>query len=86
MTQGMGAAALGAQDLAGAVSLALRLELENKIAVASARTVIQLLVVGHLLEWVFRIDRGYVVVAVMLFMVAVASRDAVRRSERGIPN
>jgi len=91
MTQGMGAAALGAQDLAlaallvfvaGAVSLALRLELENKIAVASARTVIQLLVVGHLLEWVFRIDRGYVVVAVMLFMVAVASRAAVRRSER----
>ena len=38
---------------AGAVSLALRLGLERKLAWASLRTVVQLLLVGYVLGWVF---------------------------------
>ena len=38
----------------GAVSVALKLDLERKLAWAALRTVVQLLAIGYVLGWVFR--------------------------------
>ena len=41
--------------VAGGVSLALRLGLHGQLALASVRTVVQLLLVGQVLRWVFQL-------------------------------
>lgn len=64
----------------GAISLALRLNLEKKLALAALRTVVQLLAVGYVLGWVFAVNRWYVVVAMMVLMTLVAGRAAGERS------
>jgi putative ABC transport system permease protein len=68
--------------VAGLVSLGLRLRLEPKLAVASVRTVVQLLLVGYVLEWVFRIETPWVLGLVLVAMIAAAGRAAVGRSSR----
>lgn len=67
---------------AGALSLALRLGIEKRLAVASVRTVVQLLLVGYVLQWVFALREPFVVSALLTLMVALASRAAVGRSSR----
>jgi len=67
---------------AGAVSLALRLGLEQKLLVASLRTVAQLLLVGYVLGWVFTLDSPWLVLGLLSIMIAAAARAAVRRSSR----
>jgi putative ABC transport system permease protein len=66
----------------GALSLALRLGLEKRLAIAALRTVVQLLLVGKVLAWVFRADQWYVVVAMMCVMTVVAGLAASRRGQR----
>ncbi len=68
-----------------AISLGLQLRLERSLLIASLRTVVQLLLVGLVLEWVFRLNRWYVVVAVALMMSLIASVTAVSRSQRRYP-
>ena len=68
--------------IAGGVSVALRLGLEKKLGVAALRTVVQLLLVGYVLEWVFRIEQPVVLAGVLLVMTAAAGRAAVQRSSR----
>jgi putative ABC transport system permease protein len=67
--------------ISAAISLALRLGLERRLIVASVRTVVQLLLVGLVLRWVFS-AAWYFVLAMMLFMTVVAGLSAVRRTER----
>jgi ABC-type iron transport system FetAB permease component len=52
----------------GAISLALKLELERPLLIASARTVVQLLLVGLVLQWVFAVRRWYLVLVLLLVM------------------
>ena len=61
------------------ISLALHLGLERKLAIAAVRTVVQLLLIGSVLEWVFAIDRWYVVLAILLLMTLIAGRAAAAR-------
>lgn len=68
--------------VAGGVSLALRLGVTARLAIAAGRTVIQLALIGLVLEWVFDLERWYVVVAVVASMVINAGVAAVRRTER----
>jgi putative ABC transport system permease protein len=56
----------------GAVSAALSLGLGRKLALAAVRTVVQLLAIGYVLAWVFRLDRWYVVLPLMALMTLVA--------------
>ncbi len=79
------AIAAGLVLCAGVVSAALRLRLEAKLALASVRTVVQLLLVGMVLGWVFRLDRAELVLGVLLLMIALAGRAAVARSSRTFP-
>ena len=66
----------------GAISLGLRLGLERLLIVAAARTVVQLTLIGFVLEWVFAVDRWYVVVGLIILMTAIAAVAAVRRTDR----
>ncbi|MCG8421933.1 MAG: iron export ABC transporter permease subunit FetB [Proteobacteria bacterium] len=66
--------------VAGAVSAVLRLGLERRLLVAAIRTVVQLLLVGYVLAWVFALDRGWIVGLVFLFMAVAAGRAAVQRA------
>lgn len=56
----------------GALSVALSLDLERRLALAAVRTIVQLLLVGYVLGWVFAVDRWYVVLALMLLMTIIA--------------
>ena len=66
----------------GIVSIALRLRMERSLLLASVRTTVQLLLVGFVLQWVFAIDRWYVVVAMLLVMTIVAGYTAGARNDR----
>jgi putative ABC transport system permease protein len=67
---------------AGVVSMLMRLGIERRLAIASLRTVGQLLVVGYVLGWVFALRSPVVVAVVWLVMIAAAARAAVQRSSR----
>jgi putative ABC transport system permease protein len=67
---------------AGVVSLWLRLGVEKRLAVAAVRTVIQLGLLGVILERVFAVRNPYVVVGLLLVMTVFAAREAVGRASR----
>lgn len=67
---------------AGAVGLALRLGIAKRLAIASVRTVVQLLLIGYVLQWVFALREPFVVLLLLTTMIALASRAAVDRSKR----
>lgn len=94
MVDARGALPLTAFDLAlaamlvvgaGAVSLVLRLDLERRLAVAALRTVVQLLLVGYVLRFVFALDSPLYLALVMAVMIWQAGRAAVARSDRRYP-
>jgi len=67
------------------VSLALKLGLAKRLLVAAFRTVVQLLLVGLVLEWIFAVGHWYVVLLMVTFMTLVAAAAAVRRTDRRYP-
>ncbi|MEZ6055275.1 MAG: iron export ABC transporter permease subunit FetB [Planctomycetaceae bacterium] len=71
--------------LNGAISLYLQLGLGRKLAVAAVRTVVQLFLVGFVLEWVFQLQRWPVVLLLAGLMTVIAGLSAVGRSERRYP-
>ncbi len=66
--------------LVGAISLRLALGIEKELAIATARTYLQLALLGLVLRWVFGIDSPLVVVAILVFMMAAAAQTIVRRA------
>ena len=68
--------------VAGAVSLGLRLGIERRLALASVRTIVQLLLVGYVLKWVFDQSSPLTLFLFMAVMLIAASRAAVARSSR----
>lgn len=66
----------------GVISVALQLGLEQRLAIASARTVVQLLLIGYVLHWVFARDDWRVVVLLMAVMTLIAGGSAIGRVER----
>ena len=69
----------------GAISVALRLRMERSLVIASLRTVVQLLLVGLVLEWVFRLNAWFVVVGLAMVMTLIAGVTAASRNERRYP-
>lgn len=63
----------------GGISLLLRLDIERRLLVAGFRTVAQLLLVGLVLQWVFRVGRWYIILGLLAAMTVVAGVAAVRR-------
>ncbi len=68
--------------LAGGISVALRLDLEKRLAVAALRTVVQLTIIGYVLRWVFAISTPWAIMPVMAVMIFVAARAALQRAGR----
>ena len=66
----------------GALSVALNLRLERKLLVAAVRTVVQLLLIGYVLGWVFAFNRWYVVLPLMALMTVIAGLAASDRGRR----
>ena len=66
----------------GGISVALKLKLETTLFVASVRTVVQLLLVGLVLEWVFRFERWYIVLLLGCVMTLIAGVTAASRGKR----
>jgi putative ABC transport system permease protein len=68
-----------------AVSFKLQLGLERTLALASIRTVIQLLLVGMVLHWVFELNQLAVIVAIMVTMTLIAGVTAWSRAGHRYP-
>ncbi len=64
------------------LSLVLRLGLENRMLIAAARMVVQLVLVGLVLKALFAIASPWLTGAVALFMVLVAGREVSARQTR----
>ena len=75
------ALAAGLVLLAGLVSLLLRLGLERRLAIAALRTVLQLLLIGYILRYVFALESIWLLAGVVTVMLAVAAHAAVQRTE-----
>ena len=58
-----------------------RVGLTRDLVVGAVRTIVQLVLVGYVLVYIFAIDRWYLVVAALLLMVAVAAWTAVGRQD-----
>ncbi len=69
--------------VAGVISVLLKLGLEKRLAVAAIRTVVQLGLVGVILERVFALDNPGLVLLLVLVMTVFAAREAVARTGRG---
>jgi putative ABC transport system permease protein len=76
---GLASALLG---INGLLSLLLQLKLGRVLFVAALRTIGQLLLIGSVLEVVFRLSRWYTVVPLLSLMTIVAGVAAVGRVER----
>src|SRR5512135_1149564 len=67
------------------ISALLRLGLGRRLLLAAACSVAQLLLIGLVLEWIFRVSRWYLVLALMLVMTGVAGVAAIRRTHIRYP-
>ena len=79
------AVASGLVFLAGLISFLMRLGVTRSLAIAAVRTVVQLLLLGLVLEWVFSLDRPLVVLAVIASMLINAGLAAVRNAPGTFP-
>ena len=64
---------LGIIGLAIALSLWQRLRLEGQLIFAAGRSILQLLVIGYILEFIFALDNPWAVIAILLVMLSIAT-------------
>ncbi|NTW28171.1 MAG: iron export ABC transporter permease subunit FetB [Coriobacteriia bacterium] len=69
----------------GVISIRLALGIEKDLAIATVRTYVQLLALGFILRWVFRINSPWLVIGLIVVMVLFAARIIVRRSPDAPP-
>jgi putative ABC transport system permease protein len=69
----------------GALSLVLRLRLERQLAVATVRMVVQLVLVGYVLTFLFAAVSLLWTAVAALIMILFASREIVARQKRRLP-
>ncbi|MDP2232991.1 MAG: iron export ABC transporter permease subunit FetB [Actinomycetota bacterium] len=74
------AMATGFVVFVGILSMRLALGIEKDLAIATVRTYIQLIVLGLVLRWVFRIDSPWIVLAILALMMAAAAQTIVKRA------
>jgi len=80
------AGALGLMVLAIALSAWQKLGLEGSLAIATGRSILQLLVVGYLLEAVFAFRNPFFILAVVAVMLTIATVVARNRISKKIPH
>ena len=72
---------LGLLPVAVALFLSIRykLGLTTSLIVGVIRGTVQLLIVGYILVWVFRLDNPWLICACLVFMVSAATQAACKR-------
>jgi putative ABC transport system permease protein len=78
--------ALGLMAIAIGLSAWQRLNLEWDLAVATVRTVVQLLAVGYILELVFALNNPWAILAVVAAMLVIATIVARNRISKKVPH
>ena len=68
--------------LNGGLSVALQLGLERTLAISAARMIVQLLLVGVVLKWVFALSSPMLTLAIAMIMIAFAGREIWARQQR----
>ena len=66
------------------LSIALRLRLHRQIALAAARMVVQLVMIGYVLKFVFALDSPIATSVIVMLMVLVAAREVAARPDRSL--
>ncbi len=74
--------AFGLVGIAIGVSRWQGLGLAKDLVIGAIRTVLQLAMVGYVLVYIFALERWYLVIAALLFMLAIATHTTVDRQER----
>lgn len=67
---------------AGAISLVLRLGIERRLAISAVRTVVQLGLLGLILERVFSLRHPLAIVGILVLMTIFAAREAASRTSK----
>ena len=65
-----------------AASWALKIQIQRQVLIAAVRMVIQLLLVGWVLRWVFQSASAGMTVLVVVFMIAAAAREVAVRPHK----
>jgi ABC-type uncharacterized transport system, permease component len=65
-----------------ALSLGLKLGLAQSLVVASLRMVVQLLLIGYVLNWLFALSQPLPVIALAMIMTTIAGISGVNRTSR----
>ncbi len=68
------------------LSISLRLGLGKDLLIASLRMVIQLLLVGYILQWVFTLQNPFIILLVAFVMNTIAGLSSVNRTRRRFAN
>jgi putative ABC transport system permease protein len=77
--------AAGFMLVVGGISIALELGLVKDLAWATARTYVQLILLGLVLRWVFANDTWFIVVSILVLMVLMATRIVIQRAPDAPP-
>jgi putative ABC transport system permease protein len=67
-----------------ALSIVLRLRLHRQIAIAAGRMVVQLVMIGYVLKFVFALNNPVATVVIVMLMVLVAAREVAARPDRSL--
>ncbi|NES81242.1 MAG: iron export ABC transporter permease subunit FetB [Moorea sp. SIO2B7] len=79
--------ALGLMGIAIALSAWQRLDLESQLVFATGRSILQLLVVGYILEIIFALDNPWavlIILGVMLSIAAIVARNRISKKIKGL--
>lgn len=68
--------------ITGLVSMFLKLGLLKSLVWGTIRAFVQLMLIGYLLTFIFRLNHPWIIIAIILLMSYIASREATRRITR----
>ena len=66
------------------LSVRERVNLEKQLIIGSLRTIFQLIMIGYIIEYIFHLNRLYIVLLALAFMVLVATQTATTRQKKKI--
>ncbi len=69
----------------GLILIFLKLGLQRRLLLAAFATISQLVLIGLVLQWVFRLNRWYLVLALMVVMTVIAGAAAIQRTHIRYP-
>lgn len=66
------------------LSIRERLNIEKQLMIGGLRLIFQLMVIGYIIEYIFHLDRWFLILPALFFMVLVATQVAVGRQKKKV--